>query len=188
MRAKFSRFVFALAVAGALAPVQASAQLLNGSVGGAGTIPGLNPNGPIKVLPVRGNIYVLMGGGANITLSIGLDGVLMVDSGSAAMSDQVLVAIRTVQQWVEAKTAAAAPPVLYDAATRNSIIEARRLYAPPKPIRYIVATSVAPDHIGGNVALASAGRTFTGGNVARQLSDVGQGAAILRHENLQNRM
>ena len=36
--------------------------------------------------------------------------------------------------------------------------------------------------------IASAGDTFTGGNVAGQLSDVGEGAAILGHENLQNRM
>ena len=32
---------------------------------------------------MRGNIYVLIGAGANITLSVGLDGVLLVDSGSA---------------------------------------------------------------------------------------------------------
>jgi glyoxylase-like metal-dependent hydrolase (beta-lactamase superfamily II) len=78
--------------------------------------------------------------------------------------------------------------VLYGAETRNSITEARRADMPPKPIRYIVATSIAPDHIGGNVKLAAAGKTFTGGNVAGQLSDVGQGAAILSHENVQNRM
>jgi glyoxylase-like metal-dependent hydrolase (beta-lactamase superfamily II) len=182
--------MFALALlAGSLAaPVRGSAQALNGALAGAGSIPGLNPNAAVKVLPVRGNIYVLMGAGANVTLSVGLDGVLMVDSGSAEMSDQVLAAIRALQQWVEAKSAAAAPPVLYGAETRNSIIEARRADMPPKPIRYIVATSIAPDHIGGNVKLSDAGRTFTGGNVAGQLSDVGQGAAILGHENLQNRM
>jgi glyoxylase-like metal-dependent hydrolase (beta-lactamase superfamily II) len=184
----FMGFVLAVAAVIALVATPASAQTLNGALAGAGTIPGLDPKSPITVLPVRGNIYVLMGGGANITLSVGLDGVLMVDSGSAAMSEQVLAAIRGVQQWVEAKTAASAPPVLYGAETRNSITEARRLDAPPKPIRYIVATSIAPDHIGGNVALASAGKTFTGGNVVGQLSDVGQGAAILGHENLQNRM
>ena len=179
----------AFALAGALAiGATASAQTLNGSLAGAGSIPGLNPSSPIKVLPVRGNIYVLMGAGANITLSVGLDGVLMVDSGSAEMSDQVLAAIRTVQQWVEAKAAASAPPVLYGAETRNSIIEARRADVPPKPIRFIVATSIAADHIGGNVKMSNAGKTFTGGNVAGQLSDVGQGAAILGHENLQNRM
>ena len=178
----------ALVAAAALTVIPGFAQTSNGALAGAGTIPGLDPKSPIKVLPVRGNVYVLMGGGANITLSAGLDGVLMVDSGSAQMSDQVLAAVRGVQQWVEAKSAASAPPVLYGAETRNSIIEARRADAPPKPIRYIVATSIAPDHIGGNVALANAGKTFTGGNVAGQLSDVGQGAAILGHENLQNRM
>jgi cyclase len=186
MRAK--RFALALLAGSLVAPVRGSAQTLSGALAGAGAIPGLNPNAAVKVLPVRGNIYVLMGAGANITLSVGLDGVLMVDSGSAEMSDQVLAAIRAVQQWVEAKSAAAAPPVLYGAETRNSIIEARRADMPPKPIRYIVATSIAPDHIGGNVKLANAGQTFTGGNVAGQLSDVGQGAAILGHENLQNRM
>ena len=189
MRAKagFRGFVLALAAA-ALVAIPGAAQTPSGALAGAGTIPGLDPKSPVKALPVRGNIYVLMGGGANITVSVGLDGVLMVDSGSAEMSDQVLAAIRGVQQWVEAKTAAAAPPVLYGAETRNSVIEARRFDAPPKPVRYIVATSIASDHIGGNVALANAGRTFTGGNVAGQLSDVGQGAAILGHENLQNRM
>jgi len=182
------RHAVSVALAVALTTVPISAQLQSGSLAGMGTIPGVNPNGPIKVLPVRGNIYVLMGAGANITLSVGLDGVLMVDSGSAEMSDQVLSAVRVVQQWVEARTAAAAPPVLYGAETRNSIIEARRADAPPKPIRYIVATSIAPDHIGGNVNISNAGRTFTGGNVAGQLSDVSQGAAILGHENLQTRM
>jgi len=181
-------FALALLAGSMVAGVRGSGQVMNGALAGAGTIPGLNPNSTVKVLPVRGNIYVVMGGGANITLSVGRDGVFMVDSGSEAMSDQVIAAIRAVQQWVEAKTAASAPPVTYGAETRNSITEARRADAPPKPIRYIVDTSIAPDHIGGNVALANAGKTFTGGNVAGQLSDVSQGAAILGHENLQNRM
>ena len=170
------------------AAIPVSAQTLNGSVAGAGTVPGVDANSPVKVLPVRGHIYVLMGAGANITLSVGLDGVLTVDSGSAEMSDQVLAAIRAVQQWVEAKTTAAAPPVMYGAETRSTIVEARHAHAPPKPIRYIVNTSIAPDHIGGNVTLAGAGSTFTGGNVAGQLSNAGEGAAILGHENLQHRM
>jgi cyclase len=179
----------ALALAAMLAAgVAVSAQTLNGGSAGVGMIPGLNPNSPIRVLPVRGNVYVLMGAGANITLSVGLDGVLMVDSGSSDMSDQVLAAVRAVQQWVEAKAAAAAPPVLYGAETRNSVTEARRADVPSKPIRYIVATSIAPDHIGGNARIATTGKTFTGGNVAGQLSDVGEGAAILAHENVQKRM
>jgi cyclase len=165
-----------------------SAQVVSGALAGAGSIPGLDPDGPVKVLPVRGNIYVAMGAGANVTLSVGLDGVLAVDSGSAEMSAPLLAAIRAVQRWVEAKTASAAQPLGYGAETRNSIVEARRATIPPKPIRYIVNTSLAPDHIGGNVVLAGAGRTFSGGNVAGQLSDVTQGAAILGHENLLDRM
>ena len=181
-------FALALLAGSMVAGVRGSAQTLNGGLAGAGLIPGLPANSPVKVLPVRGNVYVLMGAGANITVSVGLDGVLMVDSGSGEMNEQVLAAIRAVGQFVEAKTAAAAPPVMYGAETRSSVTEARRYDAPPKPIRFIVNTSIAPDHIGGNAAMANAGKTFTGGNVAGQLSDVSQGAAILGHENLQNRM
>src|SRR5437762_12062123 len=83
-------FVLAVLVGSLGSPVRGSAQTLSGGLAGAGTIPGLNPNSPVKVLPVRGNIYVVMGGGANITLSVGLDGVFMVDSGSEGMSDQVV--------------------------------------------------------------------------------------------------
>jgi glyoxylase-like metal-dependent hydrolase (beta-lactamase superfamily II) len=84
--------------------------------------------------------------------------------------------------------AAAAPSVQFGAETRNSVIEARRADSPPKPIRYIIATSASPDHIGGNARIAGAGDTFTGGNVAGQLGDVGEGAAILAHENVQVRL
>lgn len=159
-----------------------------GALAGGGFVPGLNPNSPIRVLPVRGNIYVLMGAGANITVSVGLDGVLMVDSGSANMSEEVLAAIRGIQRFHEARVAASSPSVQFGAETRNSVIEARRADAPPKPIRYIIATSAAPDHVGGNARIAAAGDTFTGGNVAGQLGDVGEGAAILAHENVQVRL
>jgi len=54
------------------------------------------PAGEVHVFPVRGNVYVLTGAGGNITLQTGKDGVLLVDSGLAAMSDKVVAAIRTV--------------------------------------------------------------------------------------------
>ncbi len=50
----------------------------------------------VHVLPVQGNIYMLVGAGANITVQIGDTGVLLVDTGLAAMSDQVLAAVRTL--------------------------------------------------------------------------------------------
>jgi hypothetical protein len=68
--AKSSSRRLALACAGTRHDFSAAAER---SLAGVGTIPGSNPNGPIRVLPVRGNIYVLMGGGANITLSVGLE-------------------------------------------------------------------------------------------------------------------
>lgn len=50
----------------------------------------------IHVLPVQGNIYMLVGAGANITVQVGDTGVLLVDTGLAAMSDQILAAVRTL--------------------------------------------------------------------------------------------
>ena len=50
----------------------------------------------LHVLPVQGNVYMLVGAGGNITLSIGKDGILIVDTGLAPMSDKVLAAIRKV--------------------------------------------------------------------------------------------
>jgi glyoxylase-like metal-dependent hydrolase (beta-lactamase superfamily II) len=48
----------------------------------------------LHILPVQGNIYMLVGAGGNITLSIGKDGILLVDTGLAPLSDKVLAALR----------------------------------------------------------------------------------------------
>jgi cyclase len=50
----------------------------------------------VHVLPVQGNIYMLVGAGGNITVQIGSDGVLLVDTGLAPMSDKVLAAVRSL--------------------------------------------------------------------------------------------
>jgi cyclase len=50
----------------------------------------------IHILPVRGNVYMLVGAGGNITLQVGNDGVLLVDTGVAQMSDKLLAALRSV--------------------------------------------------------------------------------------------
>jgi glyoxylase-like metal-dependent hydrolase (beta-lactamase superfamily II) len=54
------------------------------------------PPAEIHILPVRGNVYMLVGAGGNITVQAGEDGVLLVDAGLAQMSEKVLAAIRTL--------------------------------------------------------------------------------------------
>ena len=50
----------------------------------------------VHILPVQGNISMLVGAGGNITVQTGSDGVLLVDSGLAANSDKVLAAVRSL--------------------------------------------------------------------------------------------
>ena len=147
-----------------------------------------NPNAAntdVHVMPVRGNIYMLVGAGGNITVSVGQDGVLMVDSGLANMTDKVLAAVRQLQ--VEAATNGV-NALRYGAETRSAMRAIVDTKEPPKPIRYIINTHVHPDHIGGNEKIAKSGKTFTGGNVAGNLSDASEGAAILAYETVLNRM
>lgn len=48
----------------------------------------------LEILPVHRNIYMLAGAGGNITLQLGEEGVLLVDTGNGKMTGQVLSAIR----------------------------------------------------------------------------------------------
>jgi glyoxylase-like metal-dependent hydrolase (beta-lactamase superfamily II) len=50
----------------------------------------------IGTLQVRDNIYMLVGAGGNITLQIGADGVFIVDTQYAPLSQKILAAIRDV--------------------------------------------------------------------------------------------
>jgi glyoxylase-like metal-dependent hydrolase (beta-lactamase superfamily II) len=109
----------------------------------------------IEVLPVQGNVYLLAGAGANITMQIGPLGVVVVDTGLARMSDQVLAAIRKLSD---------------------------------KPIQYIINTHADADHTEGNDNIRRAGVTITGANVAGNLTDAMEGAQIIAHENVLNRM
>jgi cyclase len=53
---------------------------------------------PIEVLPVQGNIYMLAGAGGNITLQLGDNGVLVVDTGLAPKSAEVIGEIRKLSR------------------------------------------------------------------------------------------
>jgi cyclase len=48
----------------------------------------------VHALPVQGNIYMLVGAGGNVTVQVGDDGVLLVDTSFAQMSDKILAEVR----------------------------------------------------------------------------------------------
>ena len=50
----------------------------------------------INVLPVQGNVYMLVGPVGNSTVQIGEDGVLIVDTQFAELSDKILSVVRTL--------------------------------------------------------------------------------------------
>jgi glyoxylase-like metal-dependent hydrolase (beta-lactamase superfamily II) len=52
--------------------------------------------GEIQIVPVQGSVYLLAGAGSNITVQVGPEAVMVVDSNDAAMSPKVLAAIRTL--------------------------------------------------------------------------------------------
>jgi cyclase len=98
-------------------------------------------NVEVHVLPVQGNIYMLVGAGGaggNVTVQAGPDGVLLVDTSLEQMSSRIVAAIRTLSD---------------------------------KPIRYIINTHAHPDHVGGNAPIAALGATIAGGNMGTSVNN-----------------
>src|SRR5712692_944354 len=81
-------------------------------------------NSDIHVLKVQGNVYMLVGAVGNIVVQVSSDGTLMVDTGTAQMSDQVMAAVKQL-----------AKPITN------------------RPLRYIINTHFHPDQTGGNEKL-----------------------------------
>src|SRR5437773_10407945 len=87
----------------------------------------------LSVEPVHGNIYAIFGAGGTITASVGPDGILLVNTGDAAVTDQVLDVVRKLGAGVDP--------------TPDS---------PPVPIRIIVNTDALPSNTGGNEKVQAA--------------------------------
>ena len=137
--------------------------------------------------PVRDNIWMLVGAGANLTASVGPDGVFLVNTGRSRASARIQSAIESLQAQLNAQGALdGRTPERGGAETRSRM--PINSHAPPKPVRYIINTSPLAHNVGGNAQIAAAGVTYTGGNVAGTISDSAQGAAILAHENVLVRM
>ena len=137
--------------------------------------------GPIRVLPLRGNIFVLTGAGANVVASVGKDGVLLVDTGAAEFDQAMLAAVGELSRRV---TSSPMPQESCVGLAHCQSWESSRLLgtiaSPParRPIIGIVNTSFDPDHTGGNAVLANAGKGGARG---------GEGAWVIAHENAPQR-
>lgn len=49
-----------------------------------------------ETIQIKPNFYVIFGGGANVSVQTGDEGIILVDSGSAAMADKVLAAVKAI--------------------------------------------------------------------------------------------
>jgi glyoxylase-like metal-dependent hydrolase (beta-lactamase superfamily II) len=49
-----------------------------------------------EVLPVQGSVYLVAGGGSNVTVQVGPNALFVVDTNDAAMSDKILAAIKSI--------------------------------------------------------------------------------------------
>jgi hypothetical protein len=72
---------------------------------------GQAPSQPLQVLRVQANVYMLSGAGGNIAVQIGPDGVVLVDSGSGARTEDVLASTPDPTPTTSAATRSWPPPV-----------------------------------------------------------------------------
>ena len=155
-------------------------------------------DGEVHVLPVQGNVFMLVADGTNITASVGMDGIAIVNTGTAQMSDKVLAALTdlartTVYAPATNKCFGANCPSPFGAPAWSSPFF-NAIVASPRPaqgLRYVINTSAAPEHIGGNEKLASSAsfkRGGTGRAFGSAAPDIGNNATIVAHENVLSTM
>src|SRR5688572_7881524 len=148
-------------------------------------------DGQVHVMPVQGNVYMLIADGTNITASVGRDGIAVVNTGTAQMTDKVLAALNEL-----AKTATSGPATntcfgancpgmpSWSSPYFNTVVASPR---PARPIRYVINTSAAADHVGGNEKLAASANFRRAGGAAGfggAARDLGASATIVAHEGV----
>ena len=144
-------------------------------------------DGEVHVLPVQGNIFMLVADGTNITASVGPDGVMLVNTGSAEMTDQVLETIGNLATRVAANprpndcmgAQCRNFPYGWASPSFNSVITSP---PPVRPILYIVNTSAADKHTAGNERLAAASALQRRGGT--NMIGASSNASIIAHENV----
>ena len=118
---------------------------------------------------------------------------MLVNTGAAAMTDKVLAALS--QLATPRSTPPGPTPASASTARHLGLVQPVHQHrhqlarARPRPLRYIVNTSAAAEHVGGNEKTRARPASFRaaaafGGAVA----SVGQRASIIAHENVLNRM
>ena len=151
------------------------------------------PDSQIHIQPVQGNVYMLVGPWGNLAVSVGKDGVLLVDAGPADRTPQIMSAVLELQKR---ETSAAGPnrclglhcsqaPGGWTSPSLNGQISSP---APPKPIRFIVDTSVDSEHAGGNEKMAELPEGTKIVGVTFPPVAVAPSAIVISHENVLKRM
>jgi cyclase len=135
-------------------------------------------NAEPEILHVNRNVYMVTGAGGNIALSVGGDGVVMVDSGVGAMTKKVLAAIEKLTQQFTP------PPPVYSARPEADTWQATHTLAPAL-IRMIINTSADAEHVGGNDQVVSS-RYYQ--PVTLERSNNSGAEMILAHENVLTRL
>ena len=150
-------------------------------------------DGEVHVLPVQGNVYMLVADGVNLAASIGTDGVLLVNSGGAAVTAKVQAALAQLAASATAaplpnRCAGATCPGLqwgWASPYINTVISSPQ---PARPLRYIVNTNDAAEHVGGNAAIAATGFFPRGGGFGGAVATNARSASVIAHENVLTRM
>jgi glyoxylase-like metal-dependent hydrolase (beta-lactamase superfamily II) len=81
-----------LIVAAAVVIGALSANATGSAQGGAPPSP--RGEGGLRTMPVQGNVHVILGAGANVTVQVGNLGAILVDTGTAANAEAVLTSLR----------------------------------------------------------------------------------------------